>query len=78
MMVWQLIQVHHIDRSIPLIFAGKMWPGLVEWARKEMLSFDPPLANPDDMNIPICVDTAEEAAEVIRNYRDRWLAENKE
>jgi uncharacterized protein (TIGR00730 family) len=78
MMVWQLLQVNHIDRSIPLIFAGKMWPGLVEWARKEMLSFDPPLANPDDMNIPICVDTAEEAAEVIRKYRDRWLAENKE
>lgn len=72
MMVWQLLQVNHIDRSIPLIFAGNMWPGLVEWARKEMLSFEPPLANPEDLNLPICVDTAEEAAELIRKYRERW------
>lgn len=72
LMVWQLLQVNHIDRKIPLIFAGKMWPGLVEWAKKEMLTFDPPLANPEDLEIPICVDTVEEAIAVLRPLQDKW------
>src|SRR5215472_16454881 len=44
MMIWQLLQVKHLDRT-PLILVGKMWPGLVEWARTAMLSADPPLAS---------------------------------
>jgi len=43
MRVWQLLQVRHIENT-PLIFVGRMWPGLVEWARSSMLSADPPLA----------------------------------
>jgi len=32
MMVWQLLQVRHLEKT-PLIVVGRMWPGLVEWAR---------------------------------------------
>ena len=51
MMIWQLLQVRHLQDT-PLILVGKMWPGLIEWARSSMLSFDPPLANPEDMIDP--------------------------
>src|SRR5215510_15026043 len=27
-MIWQLLQVHHLERA-PLILVGKMWPGLI-------------------------------------------------
>src|SRR4029453_10745642 len=37
LMIWQLLQVRHI-RDVPLILVGRMWPGLVEWARASMLS----------------------------------------
>ncbi len=32
MMIWQLLQVRHLQDT-PLILVGKMWPGLVDWAR---------------------------------------------
>jgi hypothetical protein len=32
------------------------------------------LASPNDMDIPICVDTAEEAIAVIREHHARWRA----
>jgi len=72
-MIWQLLQVGHLGSDTPLILVGRMWPGLVEWARSSMLSSDPPLANPEDMNIPRCVPSADEAIEVIREYHERWL-----
>src|SRR5262249_44925103 len=53
MMIWHLLQVRHLEDT-PLILVGKMWPGLIEWAHSSMLSFDPPLANPEDMTIPPC------------------------
>lgn len=58
MMIWQLLQVRHLQKT-PLILVGKMWPGLIEWAKTSMLSTDPPLANPGDMTIPVCVASAE-------------------
>jgi uncharacterized protein (TIGR00730 family) len=75
MMIWQLLQVRHLE-STPLILVGKMWPGLVEWVRSAMLSFEPPLANAEDVNIPICVGTADEAIEIIREHRVQWALRN--
>ena len=72
MLVWQLLQVRHIENT-PLIFVGRMWPGLVEWARASMLSVDPPLANPEDFEIPQCVADADDAIAIIRKQRERWL-----
>jgi uncharacterized protein (TIGR00730 family) len=72
MMVWQLLQVRHM-RDTPLLFVGKMWPGLVTWAKEHMLGTDPPLANPEDMNIPRCLNSGEEAIEVIKEHHSKWL-----
>jgi hypothetical protein len=71
MMIWQLLQVGHVADA-PLILVGKMWPGLVEWARTAMLSSDPPLANPKDMDIPRCVASADEAIALIRKHHRQW------
>jgi len=74
MMIWQLLQVQHL-RKTPLILVGKMWPGLVEWARSELLSFDPPLAAPKDIEIPRCVPSADEAITLIRDHHAERLRE---
>lgn len=76
MMIWQLLQVQHLQNT-PLILAGKMWPGLIEWAKASMLSMDPPLANPEDMTIPLCAANADEAIDLIRKHHTAWLAEQK-
>jgi uncharacterized protein (TIGR00730 family) len=68
MMIWQLLQVRHIEKT-PLILVGKLWPGLVEWVRDSMLSFETPLINAEDVDIPICVNSAEEAIDIIRRHR---------
>jgi predicted Rossmann-fold nucleotide-binding protein len=73
MMIWQLLQVKHVHDT-PLILVGKMWADLVDWARTHLLQTQPPLANPDDMNIPRCVNTADEAIALIREHHARWLA----
>jgi uncharacterized protein (TIGR00730 family) len=73
MMVWQLQQVRHM-RETPLILVGKMWADLVEWTRKHLLSTQPPLADPVDLAIPRCVNTADEAIALIREYHTAWKA----
>src|SRR6516165_2180478 len=71
MMIWQLLQVKHVHDT-PLILVGKMWAELVQWARTHLLASQPPLANPEDMTIPRCVNTADEAIELIREHHTRW------
>jgi uncharacterized protein (TIGR00730 family) len=72
MMIWQLLQVRHLQDT-PLILVGKMWAGLLEWARTSMLGFDPPLASPEDIAIPRCAASAEEAIAIVREHRAKWL-----
>lgn len=69
MMIWQLLQVRHLNQT-PLILVGKLWPGLIDWVRDGMLSFETPLINPEDVNIPICVANADEAIAIIRRHRE--------
>ena len=69
MMIWQLLQVRHLQQT-PLILVGKLWPGLVEWVRSTMLSFETPLINDNDVDIPICVANADEAIEIIHRHRE--------
>jgi uncharacterized protein (TIGR00730 family) len=73
MMIWQLLQVRHLD-NVPLIFAGPMWRGLVEWTRAFMLRPGFELASPHDMDIPHCVDDGAQALAIIREHHARWLA----
>ena len=70
-MIWQLLQVRHVHDT-PLILVGKMWTGFVDWARASLLATDPPLANPDDLRIPQCVTTGDEAIALIRECHARW------
>jgi uncharacterized protein (TIGR00730 family) len=72
MMIWQLLQVRHLQDT-PLVLVGKMWSGLLEWARTSMLGFDPPLASPEDIAIPRCAASAEEAIAIVREHRAKWL-----
>ena len=68
MMIWQLLQVRHLEQT-PLILVGKLWPGLVEWVRSSMLSFETPLINAEDVDIPTCVNAADDAIDIIRRHR---------
>ena len=76
MMIWQLLQVRHV-RDTPLILVGKMWAELVEWARKQLLRPELALANPQDMSIPQCVNTADETIALLREHHAKWLSEKK-
>jgi uncharacterized protein (TIGR00730 family) len=71
LMIWQLLQVKHLQGT-PLVLVGKMWPGLIDWARQAMLSTDPPLANAEDCAIPQCVANADEAIARIRESYGVW------
>jgi uncharacterized protein (TIGR00730 family) len=76
MMIWQLLQVRHVHNT-PLILVGKMWGDLVAWARTHLLTSIPPLASPEDLTIPRCANTADEAIALIRQYHGRWLRETE-
>lgn len=72
LMVWQLLQVRHLGDRTPLILIGKMYSGLVDWAREHMLNPEFPLASREDMKIPLCLNTADEAIAVIRKDLAVW------
>jgi predicted Rossmann-fold nucleotide-binding protein len=73
LMIWQLLQVRHVD-NVPLILVGKMWKGLVDWASASMLDPRLRLANPEDLRIPQCLETADEAIAVVRRLHAEWAA----
>jgi len=73
LMIWQLLQVDHIT-DVPLILVGKMWRGLIEWAQTSMLDPRLALANAEDLQIPHCVDTADEAVAMVRELHAGWQA----
>ncbi len=69
MMIWQLLQVRHIHDK-PLVFIGGMWEDLVAWAATHMVEGEQQLASPQDLTIPRCVPSVEEAVEVIRTHKE--------
>jgi hypothetical protein len=72
-MAWQLLQVRKLHGT-PLLLIGSMWPALVEWTRQAMLSERGALANPEDIEIPTCVATVDEALAILERSRAQWLA----
>jgi predicted Rossmann-fold nucleotide-binding protein len=72
-LAWQLLQVRHLYNT-PLILVGKMWKGLVDWAREAMLIEGSELASEVDFQIPHCVSTIEEALVIVRENRAAWRA----
>jgi uncharacterized protein (TIGR00730 family) len=71
MMVWQLLQVRQLHDT-PLIFAGPMWKGLVDWVAAQMLREGFELVSPADVKIPQCVADADEAIAIIARHHERW------
>jgi hypothetical protein len=71
--VWQLLQVRHLHDT-PLVFAGSMWKGLVEWASSQMLRPRLELESAQDMQILRCVDGGAEALAVIKEHHERWMS----
>jgi uncharacterized protein (TIGR00730 family) len=71
LMIWQLLQVRHVD-GVPLILVGTMWRGLVDWAKIAMLDPRLALANAEDLQIPQCVDTADDAIAVVGDLHAKW------
>jgi predicted Rossmann-fold nucleotide-binding protein len=74
-MIWQLLQVEHLQNT-PLILIGKMWSEFVNWGKSNLLSPQLQLANPEDLDIPICVNSGDEAIALLREYQSKWLAGN--
>jgi uncharacterized protein (TIGR00730 family) len=71
LMIWQLLQVRHVER-VPLILVGKMWKGLIDWSKTTMLDPRLALASPEDLQIPMCLETADEAIAVVRDFHREW------
>jgi predicted Rossmann-fold nucleotide-binding protein len=71
MLIWQLLQVRHAH-GIPLILVGPMWKGLVAWARENMARPGLLLAGPEDIGIPTCVDTVEDAVVHLRKHYEEF------
>ena len=71
--IWQLLQVRKIGHETPLILIGKMWADFVTWARSNLLRSEFELATSEDIEIPRCVDTADEAVALLRPHYDECL-----
>lgn len=72
-MIWQLLQVRKLYGT-PLVLLGPMWKDLVEWAREHMLNPGSEMVSPLDLEIPQCVNTVEEAVEIVRKDHEEWVA----
>jgi hypothetical protein len=75
-LVWQLLQVRHLT-GVPLILVGSMWRELVAWSKTHMLASVPQFANADDLDIPICVDTMDEAIVLLVPRIDAFAERRK-
>jgi uncharacterized protein (TIGR00730 family) len=71
--IWQLLQVRKLRNDIPLILIGKMWADFVDWAPNYLLRPEFELAASADIEIPRCVDTADEAVALLKPHYDEWL-----
>lgn len=71
LMIWQLLQVRKLDNT-PLIMVGPMWHDLIQWADKYMVKGDDKLANQEDINIPYCVNTVQDAIAILRDSQAQW------
>jgi uncharacterized protein (TIGR00730 family) len=70
-MIWQLLHVQKLHDT-PLILAGKMYAELVAWCRQYMLRPDFPLASPQDMSIPVCVEDGPAILRLMREHHAQW------
>lgn len=70
-MVWQLLQVRQLHGT-PLILAGRIWDGLLEWMKAAMLRPDGPLVSPEDMTIPQVLPDGPTIVQAVREHHALW------
>jgi predicted Rossmann-fold nucleotide-binding protein len=76
MKIWQLLQVRQLQNT-PLILAGKMYEELVGWARNYMLRPEVPLASPEDLTLPQCVEDGRGILRILRDHHAGWVEAKK-
>lgn len=69
LMIWQLLQVRSLHNT-PFILVGDMWSELLVWAKQQML---PQMADPVDLEIPVCVTSVDEAIALLKVAHQSWL-----
>ena len=71
-----LIQTKKINNR-PIVLVGKSyWEGLIEWLKKAMLEYEQNIS-PDDLNLFVLLDTADEAVQYIDDfYKSHQLTPN--
>ncbi len=74
MMVWQLLQVKML-KDRPIVFVGPMWKGLRTFLETEIIARG--YASPQDLDVPVWVDTLDEALPVIQAALDGFLRQHK-
>jgi hypothetical protein len=74
MMVWQLLQVKML-KDRPIVFVGPMWRGLRSFIGQEIIARG--YASPPDLDVPVWVDTLDEALAVVQAALDDFLSRNK-
>jgi hypothetical protein len=47
----------------------------VDWGRRNWLSAEGSLADAEDLEIPVCVDTVDEAVTLIRDNLEGWASD---
>jgi len=65
--------VRHLHDG-PLVFTGAMWREWVDSARRTMLRPGSELPSQEDMTIPRCVDTADEAIANVQAHHEQCQA----
>lgn len=73
LMVWQLLQVRQLHGT-PLILAGHIWDGLLEWMKATMLRPDGPLISPEDLAIPQVLPDGPSIVRAVRQQHAEWKA----
>jgi hypothetical protein len=68
--IWQLLQVRKVRSETPLILIGNMWADFVAWARSYLLRPEFELTPLEDIELPRCVNTIDEAVAPLRPHYD--------
>jgi predicted Rossmann-fold nucleotide-binding protein len=76
MMIWQLLQVRHIQGT-PLVLLGEINADLVAWCREYMLRPGFPLASPEDIALPQCVEDGPGILQIVREHHAGWVEARK-
>jgi len=71
--IWQLLQVRKVRRETPLILIGTMWADFVAWPAATCCGQILNSTTSEDIEIPRCVDTADEAVALLRPHYAEWL-----